>query len=170
MQARTKVNHQITAPELRVLSETGEQIGVMKVGEALALATENGLDLVEIAPQARPPVAKIIDYSKFRYQQQKAEQQQRKKAKKTELKTVRLSVRISGHDKSIKAKQVTEFLEEGNLVRVEVRMRGRELAHPELAEAQLRSFASSLTSPHRVEVPIKRMGNTYAFTLASQAK
>lgn len=167
---KTKVNHQIQAPELRVLNDSGEQIGVMKTSEAIKLAIENGLDLVEIAPQARPPVAKIIDYSKFRYQQQKAEQLQKKKAKKTELKTIRLSVRISEHDKSIKAKQVTEFLEDGNLVRVEVRMRGREQAHPELAIEQLNSFAKNINIPHKVEVPLKRMGNTVAFTLAPEAK
>lgn len=167
---KTRINHQITAPELRVLNDAGEQIGVMRTSEALQMAVENGLDLVEIAPQARPPVAKIIDYSKFRYQQQKSEQLQRKKAKKIDLKTVRLSVRIGEHDKSIKAKQCAEFLEEGHLVRVEVRMRGREQAHPELAEAQLRSFTQVLTIPHRVEVPLKRMGNTMAFTLAPAVK
>lgn len=164
---KTRVNHQITANELRVLNEAGEQIGVMKTSDALKMAIEHGLDLVEIAPQARPPVAKIIDYSKFRYQQQKAEQQQRKKAKKTELKTVRLSVRIGDHDKNVKAKQTNEFLDEGNLVRIEIRLRGRELAHPELAEEQLKKFQGLVTVPHRVEVPIKKMGNTFAFTLAA---
>lgn len=167
---KTRINHQITAPELRVLNDAGEQIGVMSTSAALKMATENGLDLVEIAPQARPPVAKIIDYSKFRYQQQKAEQLQKKKAKKIDLKTVRLSVRIGDHDKNIKSKQVTEFLEEGHLVRVEIRMRGREQAHPELAFDQLKTFESSLSFPHRIEVPLKRMGNTVAFTLAPNTK
>lgn len=163
---KTRVNHQITSPQLRVINENGEQIGVMTTSEALQLAIEHGLDLVEIAPQAKPPVAKIIDFSKFRYQQQKAEQQQKKKAKKTELKTVRLSVRIGEHDKTNKAKQAEEFLSEGHLVRVEIRMRGRELAHPELAEEQIKSFMSLLTTPHRIEVPQKRLGNTLALTLA----
>lgn len=163
---RFKFNHQIKSTPVRVINEDGEQLGVMPLSEALNMAGDAETDLVEIAPQAQPPVVKLIDYSKFKYQQQKAEQLQKKNAKKSELKTIRLSVRISEHDMSIKAKQVQEFLTEGDMVRVEVRMRGREQAHPELASKAADIFLSKITVPHRLEVPTKRMGNTVSLTIA----
>ncbi len=163
---KTKVNQQITAPQIRVISETGEQIGVFSLSEALALAEEHGLDLVEISPNAKPPVAKLILYDKFRYQQKKQEQQQKKKVKKVEVKTVRLSVRIGTHDLQTKARNTVGFLEDGDMVKVELRMRGREQAFVNLAEKQMQSFQELLTVPYRVEVPVKRMGNTLSMTLA----
>ena len=163
---KTRINHQIQARELRLVNEDGEQIGLFKLSDALNLAAEHGLDLVEVSPNAKPPVAKLIDFAKFRYQQKKVEQQQKKKAKKVEVKTIRLSVRISEHDIATKAKQADEFLQDGDLVKVELRMRGREQAFLDLAEKQVRNFQSKLTAPHRVEVPIRRMGNTMSTTLA----
>lgn len=163
---KTKINHQIQAPTVRVINEEGEQIGILKLSEALALAQENELDLVEISPNANPPVTKLINFDKFRYQQKKLEQQQKKKVKKVEVKTIRLSVRISEHDMKIKAKQSDGFLEEGNLVKVELRMRGREQAFGEIAEKQVRTFQTLITFPHRIEVPIRRMGGTFSLTLA----
>lgn len=148
------------------MNEDGEQIGVFSLSEALKLAAEHGLDLVEVSPNANPPVAKVIDFAKYRYQQKKAEQQQKKKAKKVEVKTIRLSVRISDHDIATKAKQADEFLSDGDLVRIELRMRGREQAFLDLAEKQVKNFHSKLTAPNRVEVPIKRMGNAMTMTLA----
>ncbi len=129
---RTRVNHQIKAATVRVISDDGKQIGVMKLSEALVLAQEHGLDLVEVSPLAQPPVCKLIDIAKFRYQQKKAEQQQKKNAKKIELKTIWISVRISDHDMQIKAGKVMEFLNEGNVVKIELRMRGREQAFGDL--------------------------------------
>ncbi|MBP9686623.1 MAG: translation initiation factor IF-3 [Candidatus Doudnabacteria bacterium] len=163
---KTRINHQIQARELRLVNEDGEQIGLFKLSEALNLAAEHGLDLVEVSPNANPPVAKLIDFAKFRYQQKKVEQQQKKKAKKVEVKTVRLSVRISEHDISTKAKQADEFLRDGDLVKVDLRMRGREQAFLDLAEKQVQNFQSKLTAPYRVEVPTRRMGNTMSTTLA----
>lgn len=163
---KTRINHQITAPEVRVINEEGEQIGVMSTGEALKIAVENGLDLVEVSPLARPPVVKLIDIAKFRYQQKKLEQQQKKKAKKTEMKTIWLSVRISEHDMQIKAKKVAEFLEEGDMVRIELRMRGREQAFGDLAQKQLSTFLTLITHPYRTEIPLKRMGGTFSVTVA----
>lgn len=163
---RTKVNHQITAPEIRVLNEEGEQLGVMKLSEALFLANENGLDLVEIVPHAKPPVCKIIDYAKFKYQQKKAENMQKKNAKKTEVKTIWLSVRISEHDMSVKAKKVDEFLKDGDLVKIELRMRGREQAFADLGRQQLAKFITLITEPNHIEVPLKRMGGTWSLTVA----
>ena len=163
---KVRLNHQIKAPTLRVISEDGEQVGIMKISEALALAHENGLDLVEVSPVANPPVAKLIDFAKYKYQQKKMEQQQKKKAKKTEVKTIWLSVRISEHDMQIKANKVMEFLGDGDLVRIELRMRGREQAYGELGRQQLANFLKILTIPNRVEVPMKRMGGTWSVTVA----
>ncbi len=165
---RYKLNHQISAPEVRVINEAGEQIGVLKLSEALALSEEHGLDLVEISPGAKPPVVKLIGYDKFRYQQKKMEQEQKKKAKKIEVKTIRLSPRIGQHDMEFRAKQTNEFLTDGDLVRVELRMRGREQAYANLAEQQIKTFQTLLTVPFRIEVPVKRMGPTLSMTLAPQ--
>ncbi len=163
---KVRLNHQIKAPELRIINEEGQQIGIMKTSEALALALEHGLDLVEVSPVANPPVAKLIDFAKYKYQQKKLEQQQKKKAKKTEVKTIWLSMRISEHDMQIKAKKIMEFLAEGDLVRIELRMKGREQAYGDLGRKQLQEFLTHLTTAHRIEVPMKRMGGTWSLTVA----
>jgi len=163
---RTRFNHQIQAKELRVISEAGEQIGIMKTSEALTLANEHGLDLIEVSPNAEPPVAKLMDLAKFKYQQKKLLQQQRKNLKKTEVKTLRISVRISDHDMQTKVKKASEFLSAGYLVRTELRMRGREQAFKELGEQQLKKFIGLVETPHRIEVAIKRMGPTFSVMLA----
>jgi|SRR6185437_11747396 len=138
----------------------------MKTSEALLLAQEHGLDLVEVSPVAQPPVAKLIDFAKYKYQQKKMEQQQKKNAKKTEVKTIWLSVRISEHDMGIKANKVMEFLGDGDLVRIELRMRGREQAYGDLGKQQLDNFLKLITLPKRIEVPLKRMGGTWSITVA----
>ena len=163
---KARLNHQIKAPTLRVINEDGEQIGVMKTSEALALAGQHGLDLVEVSPVANPPVAKLIDYAKYKYQQKKLEQQQKKNAKKTEVKTIWISMRISEHDMEIKANKITEFLSEGDLVRIELRMRGREQAFGDLGRQNLVKFLTYIKNPFRTEVPIKRMGGTWSVTVA----
>ena len=163
---KTRVNHQIKTPTLRVINEDGQQLGIMKTSEAMALALEHGLDLVEVSPVANPPVAKLIDLAKFKYQQKKLEQQQKKNAKKTEVKTIWISVRISEHDMSIKASKVSEFLGDGDLVKVELRMRGREQAYGDLGKQTLEKFLTYVKIPHRIEVPSKRMGGTWSLTLA----
>lgn len=163
---KVRLNHQIKAPSLRVISEDGQQIGIMKTSEALVLANEHGLDLVEVSPVAQPPVAKLIDFAKYKYQQKKLEQQQKKNARKTEVKTIWISVRISDHDMEIKAKKIMEFLADGDLVKIELRMRGREQAYGDLGRQQLDKFRTMITSPHRIEVPLKRMGGTWSLTVA----
>lgn len=163
---KTRINHQIKAPELRVINETGEQLGIMKTSQALQLAIDNGLDLVEVSPLANPPVAKLIDFAKLRYQQKKLEQQQKKKAKKIEVKTIWISVRISEHDMQIKAKKVGDFLTDGDLVKIELRMRGREQAFGDLGRKQLENFLKFITVAYRQEIPIKRMGGTFSVTVA----
>jgi len=151
---------------VRVINEEGQQIGVMPIGQALTLANEHGLDLVEVSPQAQPPVCKLIDVAKFRYQQKKMEQTQKKKAKKTEVKTIWISMRISEHDMEVKAKKVTEFLTDGDLVKIELRMRGREQAFGDLAHKQMQAFLKFITAPFRTEVPAKRMGGTVSTIVA----
>ena len=163
---KVRINHQIKAPELRVINEEGQQIGVMKTSEALNLALEHGLDLVEVSPVANPPVAKLIDFAKYKYQQKKLEQQQKKNAKKTEVKTIWISMRISEHDMEIKANKISEFLADGDLVRIELRMRGREQAFGELGKQNLLKFLTFIKNPYRIEVPVKRMGGTWSITLA----
>ncbi len=163
---KTRVNHQIRAAQVRVIADDGKQIGVMRLSEALQLAQEHGLDLVEVSPLANPPVCKLIDIAKFRYQQKKMEQQQKKNAKRVELKTIWISMRISEHDMQIKANKVSEFLADGNVVKVELRMRGREQAFGDLGRKQLDSFLTLVTAPHRIEVPLKRMGGTWSVTVA----
>lgn len=163
---KTRINHQIKAPQIRLINDLGEQIGIMKLSEALALSGEHGLDLVEVSPLANPPVVKLIDFAKFKYQQKKVEQQQKKNAKKTEVKTIWLTVRISEHDMKVKAKKVDEFLTDGDLARIELRMKGREQAHAELGRKQLDVFLTFLTHTYRVEVPVRRMGGTFSITLA----
>jgi len=163
---RTRLNHQITAPEVRVVNEEGDQIGVMKTGQALELALKNGLDLVEIAPMAKPPVVKIIDLAKFKYQQKKALTQAKKNTKKTEVKTLWLTMRIGEHDMQIKAKKVDEFIADGDMVRIELRMRGREQAFPDIARQNFEKFLKLISATYKVEVPIKRLGGTFALTIA----
>lgn len=161
-----KFNQQISASEVRVISEQGEQIGIFKLSDALSLASEHGLDLVEISPHAKPPVVKLIAYDKFRYQQKKLEQRNKKTAKKIEVKTIRLSAKIAKGDLATKAHMADKFLTDGDLVRVELRMKGREQAFGNLAENQIKAFLELITLPYRVEVPTKRMGGTLTLTIA----
>ena len=163
---QTRINHQITAHEVRLINDEGEQLGVFPLKEALKLAEEHGLDLVEISPNAQPPVVKLISYDKYKYQQKKQEQQQKKKVKKVEVKTVRLSAKIAAHDIATKARQTDEFLTDGDWVKVELRMRGREQAFIEVAQNQIQTFRDSLTVPYRIEVEPKKMGNTLSMTIA----
>lgn len=163
---KTRINRQITAPEIRLLNDIGEQLGVMPIAQALALADEHGLDLVEVSPQAQPPVVKLISFDKFKYQQKKAEQLQKKRVKKVEVKTIRLSAKIAAHDIATKAKRADEFLQDGDWVKLELRMRGREQAFLDVAHKQLESFKAAITLPYRIEVPAKKAGNTISTTLA----
>ncbi len=163
---KSRINHQIQAAEVRLLNDAGEQLGIFKLSDALKLAEEHGLDVVEISPHAKPPVAKLIGYDKFRYQQKKLEQQQKKKAKKIEVKIIRLSTRIGAHDMAVKARQTDEFLRDGDLVKVELRMRGREQAFADVSEKQVKTFLAKVTAPHRIETPLKRLGPMLTTMLA----
>ena len=155
---------------MRVIDADGKMVGIMKIEEALALARENEVDLVEISPQAKPPVVKLLNYEKYRYQQEKAAQEAKKKVKKVTIKGVRLSVRIGEHDLNFKAKQTGEFLTEGNKVKIDVVMRGREQAHPDLAFDLIRKVQTLITIPFMKEAGPTRMGNTVSIIVAPPLK
>ena len=130
---------------MRVISADGEQLGIMSRDEALSLAEQKNLDLVCIAPKAEPPVCKILDYGKFKYDQQKKEKEAKKKQQTVEVKEVQLSCRIDTHDFETKANRAIKFLQEGNKVRVSLRFKGREIAHQELGRDMLARFEEAVS-------------------------
>ncbi|HEX5430309.1 MAG TPA: translation initiation factor IF-3 [Patescibacteria group bacterium] len=166
---RTRINHQIRVPEVRVIDDSGKMLGIMKTSDALQLALDSGVDLVEISPTAQPPVVKLLDYDKYRYQQEKQAQESRKKVKKVTVKGIRLSIRIGQHDLAFKAKKATEFIQEGNKVKLDVQMRGAEKAHPELAFDLIRKFPTLLTVPYVIETGPSRMGGMVSLILSPQS-
>ena len=131
---RTRINEQIRVPQIRVIGDDGEQLGIMKPEEALREAEAKGLDLVEVAPNANPPVCRYIDYGKFKYQQGKRLKEARKKQHVVSLKEIKYRPKISDHDFDFKTNHVKEFLEAGNKVKLTIMFRGREMAHPEFGK------------------------------------
>ena len=127
-----RINDEIRIREVRVTDENGESLGIMQTKDALKLAEDRHLDLVEVAPKARPPVCKIMDFGKYRYEQQKRDKEARKKQKVVTVKEVKLRPNIEQHDFDVKLKNAQRFIEEGNKVKVTIMFRGRELSHPEL--------------------------------------
>ncbi|MGE5297752.1 MAG: translation initiation factor IF-3 [Acidobacteriaceae bacterium] len=166
---KTRINQFIKAPQVRLIDQDGKMIGVMSTSEALRLAEEQQIDLVEISPNANPPVVKLLDYDKFRYQQEKQAQQSKKKIKRIAVKGIRLSVRIGVHDLEFKAKKANEFLAEGHKIKLDVVMRGREQAHPQLAYGLVDKFLALLTSPHIKESGPNRMGNMVTVIIGAVA-
>ncbi len=140
-----RVNEQIRVREVRLIDSTGKQLGIIQTKEAMDMAKEAGSDLVEIAPKANPPVCKILDYGKYKFEQEKKEKENRKKQKLLKLKEIRMQPKIEKHDLEFKSKHVQEFLDEGNKVKVTIRFRGRELAHTELGRDVLDRFKDNLT-------------------------
>ena len=138
------INEQIRDREIRLIGEDGEQLGIMSARDAMKLAREANLDLVKIAPTAKPPVCKIIDYGKYRYEQARKEKEARKKQKTIEVKEVRLSPNIDTNDLNTKVNQARKFVSSGNKVKVAVRFRGRELAHTAVGKTILEDFAQKL--------------------------
>lgn len=126
------MNHQIRATSLRVIDEDGDQIGILSKQEAIQLAAERDLDLVEISPNASPPVAKIVDWGKYNYQRTKQLQKNKKNAKTLEVKQMRFGLKIGDHDLDIKLKKISQFLEQGHKVKIAIFYRGRELAHKDI--------------------------------------
>ncbi len=139
------INEQIRDKEVRVIGEDGQQLGIMSSREALSLADEAGLDLIKIAPTAKPPVCKIADYGKFRYEQARKEKEAKKKQKVIEVKEIRLSPNIDTNDLNTKSNNARKFLSKGDKVKVSLRFRGREMAHMNSSKHILDDFAESLS-------------------------
>ena len=138
------INEEIRDREVRVVDQNGEQLGVMSGRDALALAEERQLDLVKIAPQARPPVCKLMDYGKYRFEQSKKEREFRKNQKVITVKEVRLSATIEDHDVDVKYRNAVKFLKDGNKVKVTIRFRGRQITHSEIGRQVMTEFAERI--------------------------
>ena len=157
----TRLNHNIRATSLRVIDEQGDQLGVMSRSEALAAAEQRGLDLVEISPNANPPVAKIVDWGKYNYQKTKQAQKNKRSVKASEIKQMRFGLKISDHDLGVKLKKVTSFLDAGHKVKITIRYRGRELAHKEmgfkLADKVIDSYGETIAVEQKPQMAGKQL-------------
>ncbi|MFM8771133.1 MAG: translation initiation factor IF-3 [Candidatus Kapaibacterium sp.] len=169
-QRKHKINEEIGAPELRVVDAAGAPLGILTRKDALRIASERELDLVEIAPQANPPVCKIIDYGKFIYEQQKREKQQKKTQTQTTLKEVRFKAGTDTHDFDFKTRHAREFLTEGHKVKATVMFKGREILHKELGEVLLQRFIDALADVSKVDQPMKMEGRFLGVLLAPESK
>jgi translation initiation factor IF-3 len=148
---RLRVNRMIRFSPVRVISPEGDQLGIMAVDEAIAAAEARGLDLVEVAPMARPPVCRIMDFGKFKFEQAKAERAAKKKQRSVDVKEVKYRPGIDDHDFDFKTRHAREFLAEGNKVKVTMMFRGRQMAHPELGKAVLDRVAEVLSDIGKIE-------------------
>ncbi|MCI5849597.1 MAG: translation initiation factor IF-3 [Lachnospiraceae bacterium] len=162
------INEQIRDKEVRLIGEDGEQIGIVSVREAMQMAREADLDLVKISPNAKPPVCKIIDYGKFRYEQMRKDKEAKKKQKVMETKEVRLSPNIDVNDLNTKANQARKFLSKGDKVKVSLRFRGREMAHVNVGKEILDSFYEKLSDIAVVDKPAKLEGRSMVMFLAEK--
>lgn len=162
------INEEITSSEVLVLSKDGQNQGVMTTGKALLLAREQGLDLVEINPITNPPVAKIIDFGQFRYNQEKEARLQKAHQHVVELKGIRLSLRIGEHDLEIRKNQTLKFLNDGNKAKIEIMMRGREMQQGPRAMEMVRQFVKTVNEvvPIRWEQDVERQGNKVTAIIA----
>ena len=162
------INEQIRDREIRLIGADGEQLGIMSAREAFKIAQEAELDLVKIAPKAQPPVCKIIDYGKYRYEQARKEKEARKKQKTVEIKEVRLSPNIDTNDLNTKINNAKKFISKGNKVKVTLRFRGREMAHVQQSKHILDDFAETLADVAVVEKPAKMEGRAMSMVLTEK--
>lgn len=162
------INEQIRDREVRVIGENGDQLGIMSSKDALKLAREAELDLVKIAPTARPPVCKIIDYGKYRYELARKEKEARKKQKTVEIKEVRLSPNIDVNDLNTKMNNAKKFIAKGNKVKVTLRFRGREMAHMQAHRYILEEFAKEMADVAVIDKPIKQEGRSLTLFLSEK--
>lgn len=163
---RHDINEQIRSPQVRVIDEDGEQLGILDLREALNAARERDLDLVEVAPNADPPVCRVMDYGKFVYQQDKKQREARKAQKTTEIKEVRLRPKTDDYHANFKIKRARGFLQKGMKVKVRIQFRGREITHPEIGLEQLREVAEELADVAFVEQHPGMEGRTMLMVLA----
>ena len=165
-----RINEQIRVREVRLIDDAGEQKGIVSTLEALRMAQDVNLDLVEVAPQADPPVCKILDYGKYRFELEKKLRDSKKKQKLQVLKEIRMQPKINDHDLSFKARHIQDFLDDGDKVKVTIRFRGRELAHTELGLDVLNSVLAKLGGDLTVEKSPAMEGRTMSMTLAPKSK
>lgn len=165
-----RVNREIRAPRIRLIGSDGSQVGVVTLREALSLAESEGLDLVEVVAGSEPPVCKIINWGKFRYDQTKREKENKKSQHQIKVKEVKVKPNISDHDLDTKCKQLREFVSKGNKAKVTCAFRGREMAHTELGEAVIKKVIESVEDIASVESPAKLMGRSMTAVLAPGSK
>ena len=163
---QTQINEEIRADEVRLIDENGEMVGIVSLDEALRLAEQADLDLVNISPNAEPPVCKILDFGKYRYEQQKKEKTAKKNQHVTEIKEIRLSASIEDHDVEVKAKNAIKFLQDGDKVKVSLRFRGRERDYTQLGFDAMNKFADMVSDYGVVEKPAKMEGRRMNMFLA----
>ena len=164
--SKHRVNQLIRVPEVRVIGPEGEQLGVMRTSDALRQAKEMGYDLVEVAPTAVPPVCRIMDYGKFKYEQSKKEHRMRQHQKSTHVKEIKLRPRTDKHDLETKVRQIRTFLSEGNKTKVTVMFRGREMANRELGFSAIQKVLDELKGQGTVEQPPRMEGRNLYMVLA----
>ena len=162
------INEEIREKEIRVIGVEGEQLGVLQTKDAMAIALEKNLDLVKIAPQATPPVCRIMDYGKFRFENAKREKEARKNQKTIDTKEVRISLNIDVHDFDTKLNNALKFLRAGDKVKVAIRFRGREMAHAHLGEGQMRKFAEACAEVGTVDKLPKMEGRSMVMFITSK--
>lgn len=165
-----RINEQIRVREVRLIDDEGDQNGIMSIMDALKLAKERELDLVEVSPTANPPVCKILDFGKYRFEQEKRLRDSRKNSKALKIKEIRMQPKIGPGDLDVKSKHVQEFLDEGDKVKVTIRFRGRELAHTELGLDVLKEVMKRLKDNYVVEKPAAMEGRFMSMTLNAKAK
>ena len=163
-----EINEEIRDKEVRVIGANGEQLGVMSPDKALALAEQANLDLIKIAPNAQPPVCRILDYGKYRFEQAKREKESRKNQKAIEVKETRLSLNIDTHDFDTKVNQTKKFLAAGNRVKVSIRFRGREMAHAQMGTGIMQRFAEACADVGNVEKPAKLEGRSMIMFMSAK--
>lgn len=160
------INEQIRDKEVRLIDDAGEQLGIVSSRDAQKLADEKKLDLVKIAPTAKPPVCRIMDYGKYRFDQAKKEKEARKRQKTVDVKELRLSPSIDTHDVQVKVKKAIEFLKNGDKVKISIRFRGREIGHSKTAVAILESFANDVAEYGNIDKPPKMEARSLVMFLA----
>jgi translation initiation factor IF-3 len=165
---QTQINEEIRDKQVRVVADNGEQLGIMPSRDALKIAEERNLDLVKIAPQADPPVCKIMDYGKYRFEQSKREKEAKKNQHVVETKEIRLSLNIDKHDFDTKANHARKFLAEGNKLKVSIRFRGREMAHPDNGLVIMKQFAETLADCSTVDKQAKLEGRSMLMFMSAK--
>jgi translation initiation factor IF-3 len=162
----TRINERIRMPEVRLIDEKGQQVGVVKIEDALNYAREQDLDLVEIAPEARPPVCRVLDYSKYKYEQEQRRKAARKHQQQVTVREMKLRPKIATHDYETKKGHILRFLKQGQKVKVTIMFRGREMAHPERGEVLLRKLADEIAEFGTIEQPPNQEGRNMTMMMA----